>query len=228
MHKNPIELDSVHGRLTILEEMSSRRYPNGRSYRCVLCCCSCGELKVINLESITRGLSQSCGCATKEGARAANSRREELAALQPALPDRFWERVNKNGPVPLHRPDLGPCWIWLGALDKDGYGLWWKNKRNARTHASTYIEFKGPIPDGLQPDHLCRVRACCNPAHLEAVTCRENLLRGSTAAASNAAKTHCPRGHAYDEGNTYVHGGHRMCRECNNAKRNARRRGQQV
>jgi hypothetical protein len=70
----------------------------------------------------------------------------------------------------------------------------------------------------LTIDHLCRVRHCVNPDHLEAVTCRENLLRGETLQAANVAKTECPQGHPYDEENTYVYpNGRRDCRTCNAA-----------
>jgi len=73
----------------------------------------------------------------------------------------------------------------------------------------------GPIPDGLVLDHLCRVRACVRPGHLEAVTQRVNLLRGRTIQAANAAKTHCLRGHRFDSENTYVTSlGQRRCITC--------------
>lgn len=82
-------------------------------------------------------------------------------------------------------------------------------------HRYAYEHFIGPIPEGLQVDHLCRVRNCVNPDHLEAVTCRENVLRGDGVAAANARATHCPQGHAYDEANTYTWtNGGRHCRAC--------------
>jgi hypothetical protein len=73
----------------------------------------------------------------------------------------------------------------------------------------------GAVPEGLELDHLCRVRGCVNPKHLEPVTHRENLMRGESWSAVNARKTHCPEGHPYDETNTYIDGkGRRRCREC--------------
>ena len=77
---------------------------------------------------------------------------------------------------------------------------------------------RGPIPDGLQLDHLCRNRKCVRPDHLDAVTGRENVLRGATVAAYHASLTHCPAGHPFDEKNTYVYSKQprtRRCRACN-------------
>ena len=86
-------------------------------------------------------------------------------------------------------------------------------------HRVAYEAAVGPIPEGLQLDHLCRNTLCTNPAHLEPVTCRENLLRGNTLQAANAAKTHCPYGHPYAGENLRVRrlksgGLGRSCREC--------------
>lgn len=80
---------------------------------------------------------------------------------------------------------------------------------------------KGPIPEGLVIDHLCRNRGCVNPDHLEAVTQRENILRGEGLAAANARKTHCPKGHPYSGENLYVvpSSGRRQCRICADARR---------
>ena len=127
---------------------------------------------------------------------------------------RFWAKVDKQ--------DNG-CWHWLGHLNPGGYGMFWEVPRKHYAHRWSYEEFVGPIPEGLHIDHLCRVRHCVNPEHLEPVTCRVNLLRGETVTASHAAKTHCPRGHCYDEKNTWHHRGERHCRACNREKQAERR-----
>jgi hypothetical protein len=96
--------------------------------------------------------------------------------------DRFWEKVNKSGPLPSHRPELGPCWVWTGAMQKGGgYGLFWTAAGLRRAHKYSYVEARGPVPTGLELDHLCRNRACVNPDHLEAVSHSVNTLRGFAA-----------------------------------------------
>lgn len=119
--------------------------------------------------------------------------------------------------------DPDDCWLWTAHKVHDGYGKFWLDGRHVLAHRVSYEWLVGPIPDGLQIDHLCRVRHCVNPAHLEPVTQRENLLRGETILAANAAKTHCPSGHAYDDENTCVSGGWRYCRACNRERMRAYR-----
>ena len=82
-------------------------------------------------------------------------------------------------------------WQWLGSANQDGYGNAWINGRLVRAHRAVYESVRGPIPEGLTLDHLCGVRDCVNPAHLEPVSLRENILRGDCSAARNARKTHC-------------------------------------
>lgn len=107
------------------------------------------------------------------------------------------------------------CWIWDGCRARGGYGKVSRNGKTMMAHRFVYTELFGPIPDGLQLDHLCRTRDCVNPDHLEPVTCRENLLRGNTLQAKNAAKTHCPKGHEYTDQNTYRYpDGRRRCIAC--------------
>jgi hypothetical protein len=117
--------------------------------------------------------------------------------------ERFWAKVEKTE----------TCWLWRAALRGGGYGTW----NNNGAHRVAYELLVGPIPEGLHLDHLCRVRNCVNPAHLEPVTVGENLRRGVGASAKNAVKTHCPNGHAYSEENTYWYRGARQCLACRTA-----------
>lgn len=131
------------------------------------------------------------------------------------IPERFWAKVDKDGPVPEHRPNLGPCWLWTAAT-LWGYGIFTIAKHQpAKAHRVAYELEIGPVPDGLTLDHLCRVRRCVRPSHLEPTTMRENTLRGVGITASNARKTHCKRGHPFNAANTYVNPrGQRSCRPC--------------
>src|SRR3990167_623819 len=101
----------------------------------------------------------------------------------PRLPDRFWAKVNPNGPVPAQRPDLGPCWQWTGACGGDGYGVFRigshtdGSRRMIAAHRFAYMALVGPIPEGLESDHLCRNHPCIKPAHIELVTSSVNSLR---------------------------------------------------
>lgn len=149
--------------------------------------------------------------------------------MQRSEPERFWEKVDLNGPIPDYAPHLGPCWLWTAAVNLRGYG------RFAPRHGEVVLAHRwscervlGQIPSGLTIDHLCRVTGCVKPHHLEAVTCRTNLLRGDTITARNAAATHCPQGHAYDEMNTYhslTRRGtpQRDCRACHRERERRRR-----
>lgn len=107
------------------------------------------------------------------------------------------------------------CWGWKGAVNGSGYSLLVLNGKSIRAHRWSYENWVGPIPEGFHIDHLCRNRYCTNPEHLEAVSHRENLLRGKTIAARNSAKTHCKNGHEYTEANTKItNEGARSCRAC--------------
>jgi len=114
-----------------------------------------------------------------------------------------------------HTDQTDTCWLWTGALIHNGYGVMTLDGRRQLVHRLAYQFFVGPIPDGLQIDHLCRVRHCLRPEHLEPVTAQENSLRGETIAASRAAQTTCIHGHPFDDENTYVTPkGTRQCRAC--------------
>ena len=118
------------------------------------------------------------------------------------LPPRFWDKVELDV--------LTGCWNWTAQVDRHGYGRFTWAGRRALAHRCAYIVLVGDVPAELVMDHLCRVRRCANPAHLEVVTTEENTRRGRYATA-----THCRNGHAYDEANTYVYRGNRSCRACN-------------
>lgn len=110
------------------------------------------------------------------------------------------------------------CWEWTGSRNWCGYGGFKTTSSHTGAHRWSYEKWIGPIEDGLTIDHLCRNRACVNPAHMEQVTMRENVLRGDTFAARNHNKTHCIAGHEFSAGNTYrrkSRPNQRQCRECN-------------
>jgi hypothetical protein len=138
---------------------------------------------------------------------------------------RFWARTRR--PESETTPDQ--CWLYMGPQTKAGYGRITVDGVCVFAHRYAYELLVGPIPEGKHIDHVkargCTHHNCVNPAHLEPVTRRENILRGDSPAAKNARKTHCPKGHAYDDQNTYVRAdGERDCRTCKRAN-DARRNG---
>ena len=133
---------------------------------------------------------------------------------------RFMAKVRVN-------PETG-CWEWTASRNRKGYGRFGMNRRNVLAHRAAYEHWVGPLPQWvgskppeLQLDHLCKVRHCVNPDHLELVTHREHVMRGDSPDLTRvrfAAITHCPQGHEYTQDNTFIRmrGGYtsRKCREC--------------
>lgn len=147
----------------------------------------------------------------------------------------FWEKVDKIGPVPTAKPELGPCWIWLTNINPNGYGQFTISKKTRFTHILAYEWIVGKVPFGLELDHLCRNRACCNPSHLEPVTRSENIRRGllpgmvskwlpkmvAKSAEVRLSRTVCRNGHAFT--GEVDSKGHRICKQCirSNQRRHA-------
>jgi hypothetical protein len=121
---------------------------------------------------------------------------------------RFWQKVDKSS-------DANGCWLWTAHKCR-GYGTFGWNGSTKQAHRVAYELTIGPIPAGLTIDHLCRNRSCVNPAHLEPVTMKVNVLRGNAVTAINARKTHCIHGHPYDDSNTRRRpmSSHRSCKTC--------------
>jgi|GEM_PF-1714746 len=143
---------------------------------------------------------------------------QAMRAAYPPVLERFWAKVDRRGP--------DECWPWTSTRNDQGYGMFsLPGHQHIYAHRFAYELLVGPIPEGLTLDHLCRVRHCVNPAHLEPVTNRENSLRGESQAAQQARQTHCLRGHPFDEANTYRRPDNdaRQCRACSRL-RNAQRR----
>lgn len=174
--------------------------------------CDCGTRKTVSADDLASGRIRSCGCLKRDLAK---------SRVRPVA-DRFLEKVDKDGPVPEYRPDLGPCWVWTAARNANGYGIMKVSEGTTLAHRISYALAGGNVTDDEQIDHLCRVRHCVNPQHLEAVPPRVNVHRGYGSAAGNARKTHCPQGHPYNDENAYVyvggvHKGTRHCRICGRA-----------
>lgn len=120
---------------------------------------------------------------------------------------RFWAKVDKSSPT--------ECWIWKAAKHRNGYGNFWTGKRPMLAHRYAYTILVGPILTGLQIDHLCRNRACVNPAHMEPVTLQEKSTTRPGVLVVCAQRSHCVRGHELTVANTYQRErGTRECRLC--------------
>lgn len=123
-------------------------------------------------------------------------------------PETFLAKIDRTNP--------NECWVWPGARNTGGYGVVKYRGRSRVAHKLAYEMLVGPVPDGLVLDHLCRVRECVNPAHLEPVTQQENVLRGpGTWAFRNRSKSHCINGHEFAGENLYTSPeGYRQCKTC--------------
>lgn len=123
------------------------------------------------------------------------------------LADKFWPKI---------REDANGCWLWTASIGTHGYGLIGVDGRTSLAHRVSYELIRAEIPADLEIDHLCRVRRCVNPWHLEAVSHAENMRR------AGLAKTHCPQGHEYTPDNLAQWTTGRICRTCRKARNAAR------
>ncbi|KKK79382.1 hypothetical protein LCGC14_2834040, partial [marine sediment metagenome] len=96
------------------------------------------------------------------------------------------------------------CWLWQAATLRHGYGVFTLQGRSILAHVYAYELCVGPVPEGLELDHTCRIRNCVYPWHVEPVTRRVNQHRGMSFSGVNSRKTHCENGHRFDEANTYI------------------------
>jgi len=119
--------------------------------------------------------------------------------------ERFLEKIS-------YEPNTG-CWLWTAALNSDGYAAFGFEGRTISGYLFAFLHWRGPVPEGAELDHTCRVRCCVNPFHLEPVPHRINCQRGEVGKHLRD-RTHCPQGHEYNEKNTGRHPNGRRCREC--------------
>lgn len=179
------------GRRTILSISCTGRQCAARA----VCQCECGNIAEVDLAELRRGCATSCQqCGSR------NRRRTPLEA-------RLWPRINKTA----------SCWLWTGSVARSGYAgisLGGRQGPKQPVHRVVYELLKGPIPDGLHLDHLCRVRHCCNPDHLEPVTPAENLRRGEHPHFVASREGRCIRGHAMTPDNAGRKGQKHYCRQC--------------
>lgn len=182
------------GRLTILSSFKKGR----RIY--YKCKCECKKSRTIRSDY----LPKSCGCLNRENVKNRRSIKSRIRF--------FWSRINKTD----------KCWLWIGAKLISGYGyLYLQNGKQSRkkvlAHRFSYILHYGKIPNGKELDHICRIKNCVNPKHLEPVTSKENTYRGTNPKIiimhRRILTGFCKNGHSVNEWNKKD----RRCRLCTNA-----------
>ena len=145
-------------------------------------CDHCGKTRILITQGVAGEMCRQCAAAVASTVAQETNTRDPL--------HRFLDMTDRD------RED--GCWHWTGHLQPNGYGSFRVSGRTFRAHRWAYEHYVGPIPEGLQIDHLCRNRACVNPSHLEPVTARENTRR--------AMRPQCVNGHPFTADNTYMHG----------------------
>ena len=140
-----------------------------------------------------------------------------MNSLDSRLPLRFWNKCTLD-------PASG-CWLWTGGMNGTGYGRVKLNKRMQYPHRVAYEAMVGAVPAGLQLDHLCRNRSCCNPAHLEAVTASENMKRARSVV---KPVSRCIAGHEFVPENTYLTPDGRRCKACHRRRERERSRRKSI
>ncbi|MGW2130432.1 HNH endonuclease signature motif containing protein [Streptomyces coelicoflavus] len=144
--------------------------------------------------------------------------------MPPARPaaERFAEKINKRGLWSLFKNAPGQCWIWTAGTNRKGYGVIGINGRSTLAHRFSYELHVGPIPDGLELDHRCRVRPCSNPDHRptggrgcrQCARDRSNAAQAAKPKTPRQLKSHCTNGHEFNAENTGHTGTRRYCRQC--------------
>lgn len=156
-----------------------------------------------------------CGCAGRPARYGAEYIVGHRPRTEPA--PRFWEKVDKS-------TEPGGCWLWTGAIGSHGYGTFWTGQQFVLAHRFSLVLAGCTVPDDLTVDHLCRSRACVNPAHLDVVTLGENIRRAQP---FRHNITHCTHGHEYTPENSLINSkGFRECRTCLRERRRRRAAGQ--